>query len=41
MIDGQTTLLYRGSLYGYTAKAFHDRCNGKGPTICIIRSNLK
>jgi hypothetical protein len=33
----KTTLLYRGSDHGWTFKDFHDRCDKKGPTICLFR----
>lgn len=33
-----TTLLYRGSRDGMTPKAFHVACDGKGPTVTLIRS---
>ena len=39
MINGDTTLLYRGSTHGFTNRAFHDKCDGKGSTLCVIRSN--
>ena len=39
MINGTATLLYRGSTDGFEAKAFHDKCNDKGPTLCVISSN--
>jgi hypothetical protein len=29
-------LLYRGSRDGMTPKAFHDRCDGKGPTLVLV-----
>lgn len=32
-------LLYRGSKDGFTANAFHTKCNNKGPTVVLIRSN--
>lgn len=41
MIDGETYLIYRGSRDGYTSKAFHDKCDNQGPTISIIRNDLK
>ena len=31
-------LLYRSSLYYYSSEIFHDKCNGKGPTISIIKA---
>ena len=30
-------MLYRGSRDGFTYKAFHDRCDGKGPTISLFK----
>ena len=33
-------LLYRGSRDGFTATSFHKKCDNKGPTVVIIRSNL-
>jgi hypothetical protein len=35
----QWQLIYRASRDGYTAKAFHQICDGCSPTICVIRSN--
>jgi hypothetical protein len=32
-----TTLLYKASEHGFTAKEFHNRCDGKGPTISIFK----
>lgn len=32
-------LLYRGSRDGFTSSQFHSKCNNKGPTVVIIRSN--
>ena len=32
-----TTLLLRASEHGWTAKDFHDRCDGKGPTISLFK----
>jgi hypothetical protein len=34
------TLLYRASRDGFTAKAFHDRCDNVPNTVTIIRNNL-
>ena len=31
-------LLYRGSRDGTTSKAFHEKCDHKGPTICLYRN---
>ena len=33
-------LLYRGSEHKYSAKKFHELCDGHGPTICFIKSNF-
>ena len=30
-------LCWRGSVDGWAARTFHSRCNGKGPTVTIIR----
>ena len=32
-------LLYRGSRDGFKAKTFHEKCNNKGETLVIIKSN--
>ena len=32
-------LLYRASNHAYSHKKFHELCDNKGPTICIIKSN--
>ncbi len=32
-----TTMIYKASDHGFTAKEFHQRCDGKGPTITIIK----
>jgi hypothetical protein len=32
-----TNILYRGSDHGWTFKDFHDRCDKKGPKICLFR----
>jgi len=32
-------LLYRGSRDGSTSKEFHDRCDNKGPTICLYKND--
>ena len=32
-------LLYRGSVDGMTAAAFHERCDGKGATLTLIRAD--
>jgi hypothetical protein len=34
----KTTLCYRGSSNGFDAGTFHNLCNGKGPTITIIKA---
>lgn len=31
-------LLYRASEHGFTYSAFHDKCDNKGPTISLIKS---
>ena len=31
--------LYRGSVHGLTPAAFHERCDGKGPTLTLIRAD--
>ena len=31
-------LIYRGSEDGFTAAAFHSKCDKKGPTLAIIKS---
>ena len=33
-------LLYRASLHGFTADAFHEKCNGLPNTITIIKNNF-
>ncbi len=33
-------LLYRATRDGFTGQAFHSKCDGKGNTITIIKSNL-
>ncbi len=33
-------LLYRSTRDGFTSQAFHSKCDGKGKTITIIKSNL-
>ena len=32
-------MLYRGSADGFTAEAFHRRCDKKGPTLTLVRSD--
>jgi hypothetical protein len=34
----ETYLLFRGSRDGWTAKDFHSRCDGKGPTVSLFRT---
>jgi hypothetical protein len=34
--DKRFELLYRGSRDGMTAAAFHDKCDGKGPTLVLV-----
>jgi hypothetical protein len=34
-------LLYRGSRDGMTAAAFHDKCDGKGPTLVLVAGQSK
>lgn len=37
--EGQSlVLLYRASWDGHTAQAFHQRCDGKGPSVVVARS---
>eukprot|EP00347_Sterkiella_histriomuscorum_P009817 403339772 len=33
-------LLFQGSRDGFTAKAFHEMCDNKGPTVCFILSEF-
>ena len=33
-------LLYRATTDGFTAQAFHSKCDGKGNAITIIKNNL-
>ena len=37
-LDGKWTLLFRASQDGFTAQAFHARCDNKGPTVTIVKS---
>ena len=37
--DGEWRLLFRASRDGFAAKAFHSRCDNKGPTVVIVNSN--
>ncbi len=32
-------LLYRGSQDGFSSTGFHSKCDGKGPTLAIIKSD--
>ncbi len=36
-ITGQTTLMYRASLHGYSANDFHSRSDNKGATISLLK----
>ena len=36
--DGKWKLLFRASRDGFTAHAFHTRCDNKGPTVTIVES---
>ena len=36
--DGKWKLLFRASQDGFTAQAFHGRCDNKGPTVTIVKS---
>ena len=38
-VFGDLELLYRGSLDGWKASYFHSKCDNKGATITVIRSN--
>ena len=33
-------LLYRGSINGFKVKDFHDRCDDKGPTLTVLKSQI-
>lgn len=35
------TLLYRGSRDGLTPAAFHERCDGRGPTLSLVLSSTE
>ena len=37
--DCKWRLLYRSSEHDYTGKSFHEYCNGKGPTLIVIKSD--
>ena len=34
-----TNLIYRASKDGWAPKDFHKLCDGKGPTVCLVRSS--
>ena len=34
-------ILYRGSEDGFSAKIFHNKCDGKGPTLTIVQSTKR
>ncbi len=34
----KTKLLYQASIHGFTAKAFHEKCDNKGANITIVKS---
>ena len=36
--DLSTKLIFRGSRDGFTSEAFHEICDGKGPTLTLIKS---
>ena len=33
-------MLYRGSYYGFNREAFAKKCNNKGPTLVLIKSEF-
>ena len=37
--DHEWRLLYRASEHGYTASSFHEYCDGKSPTLVVIKSS--
>mmetsp|Transcript_23722 Transcript_23722/g.20609 ORF Transcript_23722/g.20609 Transcript_23722/m.20609 type:complete len:297 (+) Transcript_23722:394-1284(+) len=37
--DFTVNLQYRASQHGYNAKDFHQRCDGKGPTLTLVRAS--
>lgn len=37
-VQGQWRLLFRASRDGFTADAFHSKCDNKGPTVTIVKS---
>ena len=39
LIKFKTKLLYRCSIDGDSSKTFHEKCDGKGPTITLIKTN--
>ena len=39
MDNPETKLLYKGSKDGFRATNFHVMCDGKGPTISVIKSD--
>jgi hypothetical protein len=41
LADKRLVLLYRGSRDGMTAAAFHDKCDGKGPTLVLVAGQSK
>ncbi len=38
--DLKLNLIYKASRDGFKALDFHSKCDEKGPTICLIKSNL-
>ncbi len=34
-----TDILYRGSDHGFTASAIHNKCDNRGPTLAIVKSD--
>ncbi len=40
-IPSKLTLLYRGSEHNFDLSKFHQLCDGKGPTLVIVRSTQK
>ena len=39
ILAGEWRLLFRGSRDGFTASAFHSRCDNKGPTVTVVNSD--
>ena len=39
ILAGEWRLLFRASRDGFTASAFHSRCDNKGPTITVVNSD--